>query len=276
MQIRRPAVAGAFYPRSATEIKSFIERFLSGAKKRRCVGAVAPHAGYEFSGRTAVSVYESIENDFDAVVIVGLNHYGRGRIAASDGIWQTPLGSVKTDEELIEKMSERGITTDNSVHAMEHSIEVQVPFIQFFFPDVKIVPVSFSPALFDVKTCRQLGEAIFDSASEIGRKILVVASSDFTHYGDAYNYKPFAGTVSQILKKIRETDNKAIKAITDFAPERLIDMPGTICGYGCISALLYYSRKAGAEKAEVVDYRTSFETSRRADAIVSYCGILIQ
>ncbi len=273
MHIRRPAFAGSFYPESASELKGFMER-IPEYPKIKCIGAVVPHAGYVFSGGVAASVYGRIEKSFDTVVILGPNHSGSGDIAAAVGIWQTPFGSVKIDEEFVAALK---IAVDNGVHSMEHSIEVQIPFLQFFFPDVRIVPISISPSFFDVKTCKQIGEAIAESASELGKKILVVASSDFTHYGSVYGYKPFSGSVSQVLKKIKELDFEAVKAVTDFAPERLLELSRarTICGYGCISAMLYYAKKAGAKNAELIDYCTSFDVSKNSDAIVSYCGILV-
>lgn len=282
MQIRRPAVAGSFYPSSSSELRQMIKIFLSQAKvaQKNAITIVAPHAGYQYCGKTAASVYKSIKPEFDTIIIIGPNHYGSGGVTTASGMWQTPLGSVKIDEEFAEKIAEESktkIVVDNFAQLHEHSIEVQLPWLQFLFGDFSFVPISVNPVYFDKENMKNVGEAVVVAAKSLGRKTLIIASSDFTHYGSAYGYQPFSGRASQVLKKIKDIDMQIAKAACDIAPERVIEQGegSTVCGYGCIAAALYAARILGAKSGEVVSYTTSFETSHDASAIVAYCGIVI-
>ncbi len=282
MQIRRPAVAGSFYPFSSSELREMIKSFLESAKaaKQNAIAVVVPHAGYQFCGRTAAAVYKSIKPGFDTVVIIGPNHYGSGGVTTTGGMWQTPLGTVKVDNELAEKIAEKcktKIVFDSFAQLHEHSIEVQLPWLQHLFKDFSFVPVSINPIYFDKENMKNVGEAIAEAAKALGKKILIVASSDFTHYGSAYGYKPFSGNTSHILKKIKEIDLRIAKAVCDIAPESVIELgkESSACGYGCIAAALYAAHTLGAKSGEVASYSTSFEVSHDADTIVAYCGIVM-
>jgi hypothetical protein len=134
-----------------------------------------------------------------------------------------------------------------------------------------------NPIYFDVKEMKELGKILHEISQKLDKKLLVVASSDFTHYGMAYNYMPFRGSSSEILEKIKQLDMKLIKAISDVAVERVIEIgsESTACGYGCVAAMLEYAKLAGAKEAKLVDYRTSYEVSKTTDAIVAYAGIVV-
>lgn len=280
MEIRYPAVAGAFYPGSSSELKRSIEKFLSQAKGERksVIAAVVPHAGYSYCGKTAASVYKTIDVKFDTAVILGPNHYGSGMVSTASGIWQTPLGNAKTDESFVKELTKDSIIVEDArAHLREHSIEVQLPWLQYLFEDFQFVPISINPNFFDVKTCREVGEKIAEAAKSLKRKILVIASSDFTHHGSMYGYAPFKGNASQVLKKIKETDLEIAGYISKLMPERLIESceDKTVCGYGAIASAIWAAKALGAKKGEVLDYSTSYEVSRDTSAIVGYCGIIL-
>lgn len=279
MYIRRPAVAGSFYPSSTRELENMIKDFLKDVKEEKieACSIVAPHAGYIFCGKTFAKVYGSLENVYETIVILGPNHYGKNGIACCSGLWQTPLGSLKTDEDFIKELEKNEIHNFPEAHLWEHSIEVQLPWIIYTMKNPKIVPITINPVYFDLKEMKELGKIIYEIKEKLDRKILVVASSDFTHYGYAYSYVPFKGSASEVLKKIKELDMCFIKAIQDFAVERIIELgaQSTVCGYGAIAASVEFSKLEGAKKVKLVDYRTSFEISKSLDAIVAYAGILI-
>lgn len=279
MYIRRPAVAGSFYPSSTRELENMIREFLKDVEedKIEAKGIVAPHAGYIFCGKTFAKVYGSLNSCYETVVILGPNHHGKGGISSCSGLWQTPLGNLKTDEEFIKELQKNDITDFPEVHLWEHSIEVQLPWIIYTLKNPKIVPISVNPIYFDLKEMKKLGKIIYEIKEKLGRKILVVASSDFTHYGYAYGYVPFKGSPSVILRKIKELDMRLIKAIQDFAVERIIELgaESTACGYGVIAAMIEYAKLSGVKQAKLLDYRTSFEVSKSLDAIVAYAGIAV-
>lgn len=282
MQTRNPVVAGAFYPSDAGDLRKMIKNFLDKTKteRRNTMGIVAPHAGYVYCGKTAAAVYNSVSHGFDTVVLLGPNHSGAGEVTTSLETWKTPLGSLEPDEDFVKEISKGSTIIEYPrSHWREHSIEVQLPWLQYRFEDFKIVPISINPVYFDLDTCREIGTKISEVATYLRRKILMVASSDFTHYGVAYSYEPFSGNAKEILQKIKETDMEVINQILKIKPVDVIktceEKRLTICGYGAIASMLFAARDLNAKKAELIDYSTSFETSKNTDAIVGYAGISI-
>jgi hypothetical protein len=283
MQIRNPVVAGSFYPLSGGELRRMIKDFLDRVEgeERDVIGLVSPHAGYLYCGKVAASVYKIVKESFNTVVILGPNHSGSGTgIATLNGIWRTPIGSVKTDEKFVKEITKDSIIMEDfRAHAIEHSIEVQIPWLQYRFRNFQIVPISINPIYFDEKTCKEIGIKIAEVSRKLNRKILIVASSDFTHYGSMYGYTPFEGTTSVILKKIKEMDAEIIKLIERLRPEDMIrnchEKNLSICGYGCIGVMLFAVKELGAKNGELIEYSTSFDISRNINAIVGYAGIAI-
>lgn len=282
MLIRNPAVAGSFYPFGSNELENMIKRFLDAkVEEVDILGLVVPHAGYQFSGKTAGYVYKAIKNKFDTAIILGPNHSGVGDgMATSTGVWKTPLGSSNVDEEFVQELiKDSNITVDPRAHLHEHSIEVQLPFLQHRFKDLKFVPIAISHPYYRKDMCKKIGEKIAEAAKKLNRKVIVIASSDFTHYGRMYRYTPFSGSTSQILKKVKETDSEIIGYIEKLMPERIIEVCGeknlSICGYGGISAMLWAVKKLGAKQGKLLNYSTSFDTSRDINAVVGYAGIAI-
>ncbi|NJE00696.1 MEMO1 family protein [Thermococcus sp. JdF3] len=290
-EVRYPAVAGSFYPADDGLIK-MLEEFFSNlggeGSERRITAGVAPHAGYVFSGYTASRTYRAIFEDGlpETFVILGPNHTGLGSPIAvyPAGKWRTPLGDVEVDSEMaraIAKLS--GIADlDELAHKYEHSIEVQLPFIQYLSElagkEVRIVPIALG--IQDEEVSEDLGKAVFEASRELGRDVVVVASTDFMHYGPMYGYVPFRARADELPHRIKEWDFRVIRRILDFDVKgmfrELREMSHTMCGPGGVGTAIVYSRLAGALETELLHYTTSFEVSRSTDAIVGYASIVMR
>jgi len=289
--IRYPAVAGSFYPSDEALIEMLEEFFRDlgeEGSERRITAGVAPHAGYVFSGYTASRTYKAIFEDGlpDTFVILGPNHTGLGSPIAvyPEGEWLTPLGSIEVDAEMAKAIAKlSGIADlDELAHRYEHSIEVQVPFIQYLAElagkDVKIVPITLG--IQDEDVSRALGKAIYEASEELGRDVVVIASTDFMHYGPAYGYVPFRARADELPHRIKEWDFRLIRRILDFDVDGLFrelrEMRHTMCGPGAVGTAIVYSRLAGALEAELLHYTTSYEVSRSTEAIVGYASIVMR
>jgi len=289
--IRYPAVAGSFYPSDEALIEMLEEFFKDlgeEGSERRITAGVAPHAGYVFSGYTASRTYKAIFEDGlpETFVILGPNHTGLGSPIAvyPGGEWLTPLGSIEVDGEmakLIAKLS--GIADlDELAHKYEHSIEVQVPFIQYISElagkKVRIVPITLG--IQDEEVSRALGKAIFEASEELGRDVVVIASTDFMHYGPVYGYVPFRVRANELPHRIREWDFRLIRRILDFDVDGLFrelrEMRHTMCGPAAVGSAIVYSRLAGAVEGELLHYTTSYEVSRSTEAVVGYASIVLR
>ncbi|WP_010477126.1 MEMO1 family protein [Thermococcus zilligii] len=291
MEVRYPAVAGSFYPDDETLI-GMLERFFRDLGEegsgRKITAGVAPHAGYVFSGYTASRTYKAIFEDGlpETFVILGPNHTGLGSPIAvyPGGEWLTPLGGIEVDSEMAKAIARlSGIADlDKRAHTYEHSIEVQVPFIQYIAEqagkDVKIVPITLG--IQDEEVARDLGKAIFEASKELGRDVVVIASTDFTHYGVVYGYVPFRARADELPHRIKEWDFQVIRHILDFDVDGMFNevrkLDHTMCGPGGVGTAIVYSRLAGAVEAELLHYTTSFEVSRSTDAVVGYASIVMR
>ncbi|ASA76994.1 MEMO1 family protein [Thermococcus sp. 5-4] len=290
-EIRYPSVAGSFYP-SGEVLIEMLEEFFNDlgeeGSERRITAGVAPHAGYVFSGYTASRTYKAIFEDGlpETFVILGPNHTGLGSPIAiyPSGKWRTPLGDVDVDSEMAKTIAKlSGIADlDELAHEYEHSIEVQLPFIQYLGElagkEVRIVPIALG--IQDEEVSEDLGRAIFEASQELGRDVIVIASTDFMHYGPMYGYVPFRARADELPHRIKEWDFRVIRRILDFDVKgmfrELREMNHTMCGPGAVGTAIVYSRSAGALEAELLHYTTSFEVSRSTDAIVGYASIVMR
>lgn len=247
--MRKAIVAGQFYPEDKTELRSQIKGFLKIKIDENIKGAVVPHAGYVFSGKCAGKAYSSLPSA-ETYVILGVNHQGLGQdIAVSLEDFETPLGAVKNDSELGKEILKiLNIQEDSGAHRHEHSIEVQLPFLQVTQHDFKIVPVILKN--YDFKVCKNLAETIFKANKKLKGKIIALASSDFTHSGPGYG---FFGNMN--------VDKKAISEILKFDAEKFMNIAEqtTICGSGAIAVTIELSKLLGAKKARMLDYYNSAE-----------------
>jgi len=289
--MRYPVVAGQFYP-SDGELMVMLDEFFSDldeeGSERKITAGVAPHAGYIFSGYTASRTYKAIFEDGvpETFVVIGPNHTGLGSPVAvyPSGRWLTPLGAVDVDSNLAREIAKRsGIADlDETAHKYEHSIEVQLPFIQYIAEkaggNVKIVPIVLG--LQDEETAEALGKAIFEASRELDKDIVIIASTDMMHYGYAYGYVPFRARGEDLLGRIREWDFRIIRKILEFDHrgmfEEIRKMHHTMCGPGGVAVATVFSRLAEAVEAELLHYTTSFEVSRSTEAIVGYASIVMR
>jgi AmmeMemoRadiSam system protein B len=264
--MRAPAVSGQFYPRSKNDLLREVSRCFAGIPqtKRAVLGAVVPHAGYIYSGRTAAHVYASLP-DADTFVMLGPNHTGYGSpVSVSSETWSTPLGEAGADLEFIRALPKRIIYQDETAHKYEHSLEVQLPFLQYRFKDFKIVPICMG--MQDEETAMEVGQEIAEAVRKVDKKVVIIASSDFTHY------RPD--------KVTRENDKYYIESILNMdIPgfyQRLQKRDASVCGYGPIAAMLAAAKSLGAKKATLLNYSTSGDATGDVSAVVGYAGIIVE
>lgn len=274
--IRKPAVAGSFYPSTESLLIKKIEHCFEGEfgpKERRgerLIGGVVPHAGYEFSGQCAAWFYSRL-SERKVFVILGPNHtgIGHGFSVMTEGKWETPLGYAEIESNIAKELSEGldFVKEDHSPHLFEHSIEVQIPFLQYLFGDVFFVPVCISNKYFHPKYTKRFGEFL----KQFKGDILVIASSDFTHYGFWYGYYPYGigRNAHEIGKK---KDLEIINLVLSRKVEELYERSKrmTICGIGPIISLMSFSDRDG----RLLKYYTSAEITRDFDNWVGYASIV--
>lgn len=288
---RSPAVAGQFYAGSKDGLIREIEgcfRDSRGPGKipeiegeyKGLKGVVVPHAGYIYSGAIAAFSYKEIaENGLaDSYIILGPNHTGIGSAVSvyPSGSWKTPLGEVEIDRELVKKLAGGIIDLDESAHLYEHSIEVQIPFLQYIHGNKKFSIVPICMGMQDYNTSKEVGESIAEVISSSDKRIMIIASSDFSHVGFGYfDYPPRGKRVDEYAK---EQDGKAIEAILKLDPKLLIERVEryriTMCGYGCVASMLFASLKLGAKEGRLLKYGSSYEVSP-ADSCVGYGAVAV-
>jgi len=245
------------------------------------IGVVVPHAGYIFSGRIAAYSFHKIaeEGFADVFIILGPNHTGVGSGVSvyPSGKWRTPLGEIPIDTILVKKIAGGIIDIDENAHRYEHSIEVQLPFLQYISNDREFSIIPICMAMQDIDTAREVGEKIAEVIKEDPRRIIIIASSDLSHEGFMYGRIPPNGV--NVDEYVRERDQLAIKEIKDLNPDGLINTVYknglTMCGYGPVASLLYAAKKLGVTKAELLKYGTSYEVSSDDNACVGYSAFAI-
>jgi AmmeMemoRadiSam system protein B len=265
---RNPAVAGQFYPLRAASIeKQVFELIDKKAARENAIGIVAPHAGYIYSGPVAGSVYSKVELK-PTYIIIGPNHTGRGKPYSimSEGEWTMPQGEVKIDGELAKTLLSKSefLEEDFLAHAYEHSIEVQLPFLQYFKKEFRFVPIIISYA--EGHVYQAIGREIASTLKTLKRDALIIASSDMTHY--------------ESHQDAHSKDMKAIEAILKLDEEGLIrqveELDISMCGYAPVAAMLSAAKELGAKSAELVKYQTSGDTTGDYSSVVGYAGIIVK
>lgn len=275
--VRRPAVAGSFYPRDKDELQKLVkDSFLhplgpgklppSPATGAKVVAVVAPHAGYVYSGPVAAYSYLHVSSlrKPDLIIIVAPNHYGVGSgvSAYSSGVWETPLGTMRVDQEAAEELAnETGIVDfDPAAHRLEHSLEVQLPFLQTLYGDsVSFLPVSIS--FQDKETTQSLAAGVAKLART--RRTVLVASSDLTHYEPA----------EQARKKDMALLSEVLKMDTESFYSTLEKLEITACGFGAISAIMQASKLLGLKEGELLKYASSGDTTGDTAQVVGYAAV---
>ena len=287
--IRKAAVAGQFYAGNNENLKQQIEDCFLGQRGPGTVpkisygskdikGLVVPHAGYIYSGAIAAhSYYHLAQNGFaDKFVILGPNHTGAGSGVSvmTEGIWETPLGPLSINKSLAEQIWTGIVDKDNSAHQYEHSIEVQLPFLQFTSQKFDFVPICM--AMQDYKTSQEVGNILADAIKKSKKSVVIIASSDFSHAG--FNYMSVPPSGMQVYEYAEKQDRLAIDQIIQMDAEGLISTVHknniTMCGYGPVAAMLIAAEQLDAQHVELLKYGTSYEVNP-GDSCVGYGALAI-
>jgi MEMO1 family protein len=266
--VRLPAVAGRFYPSDAAELSAQIREYTTptdGPPVRNVKACLVPHAGLMFSGHVAGAVFSSIRIP-KKVVILGVRHRPPGSPAAiiSDGAWRTPLGDAEINHELAAKLKAACplLTEDAVAHSKEHSLEVEIPFLQVLKPDFQFVPIALGTAHFE--TLVSVGEAIGSVLAAEKDEVLLVTSSDLNHHEDD------ATTRLKDRKAIQQLLSMDARALYDVCRKEEISM----CGLGPAVAMLTALQALKATNAELIRYATSADRSGDSSAVVGYAGMV--
>ena len=265
--VRSPAVAGQFYPANPSILEREVSSYTKEIKRENALGVISPHAGYIYSGKVAGGVYSRINIPKD-VIIIGPNHTGLGEPEAvmCSGTWKMPNGNIEINSDLAGAIvaNSKYLKDDHLAHLNEHSLEVQIPFLQRFRKDIRIVPIAMMSM--DYNVCLDIGHAVATAVKSFKEPVLIVASSDMTHY--------------ESDKSAREKDKKAIDRVLALDPEGLLKTVRenriTMCGVIPATIMLIACKELGAKKAELVDYATSGETSGDYEQVVGYAGMIVK
>lgn len=269
--IRDAVVAGYFYPGRPESLLRTLEELIDVTEEKiSAISIVVPHAGYIYSGKVAGKVYGRIQPP-DLAIILGPNHTGLGPEVSlfSGEAFRTPFGLVKVNRDLVKLLLEYSnlISPDTLAHKREHSLEVQVPFLQYLNPDIEIVPLCIGHL--SLEEIRELGDALSQAVAQFedstGRDVLIVASSDFSHY------EPQAIANTKDLLAINEILNLSEEGLLRVVYQERISM----CGVFPVAITICASKLLGAEKAVLVDYKTSGDITGDYSAVVGYGGIII-
>jgi len=279
VKVRRPCQAGGFYAATAEALKRQIENCFThklGPGKtpiaregsRDIIGLICPHAGYMYSGPVAAHSYYNLAADGkpDVIVIFGPNHMGQGSGLAliKEGIWRTPLGDLQIDEETADQILCKSgiIDVDELAHVYEHSIEVQLPFLQYLYGAAfKFVPISF--LMQDLESSREVGQAVAEALR--GKNGLIIASTDMTHY--------------ESHDTAEKKDKKALNALEKLDEREFYSTIEryhiTACGYGPVVALITASKLLGAKKGQILCYKTSGDITGDYSTVVGYASVAV-
>ena len=269
--VRPAVVAGKFYPSQAPILRRDLENYLgtgfeSAEKVEGALGCVVPHAGYMFSGHVAGAVFRKLPAR-PTYLILCPNHTGRGTPISvmARGRWATPLGEIQIATHLAEALlaQSSAASEDSLAHVAEHSLEVQLPFLQQMQAEFSFVPIAV--AVGDYPALASLGEAIGEAAKKTGETVLIIASSDMNHF------EPDSVT--------RRKDTNAIERILALDPAGLYEVlhreKNTMCGFGPTIAMLTAAKQLGATKAELARYATSADHGGDRTSVVGYAGIIV-
>lgn len=266
--IRPAAVAGRFYPSDPRSLEKQIAELTSAVTpKIPALGCIVPHAGYIYSGHVAGAVYGSMQLP-SRFILLGPRHYPQGaRFATlSEGGWQTPLGLAHIDSALAAELKNEFplLREDAVAHVPEHSLEVQLPFLQRLVTNFTFVPVLTATDRFGA--LEELGHAVASVVKAQKDRVMILASSDMNHHE------------SDAVTRVK--DRKAIDAILALDARRLYETVRreeiSMCGYGPAAAMITAARDLGAKKASLVRYATSADATGNVEDVVGYAGITVE
>ncbi len=262
MGIRRCAVAGAFYPAEASQLLQVLDLFFQKERSHNisAFGIVSPHAGYIYSGVTAACAFNAIPEDFDGTfVVIGPSHRGSETCISVDN-WETPIGTLIPDQDFLDALK---IPSDSFSHRNEHSLEVQMPFIQYRYPNARIAPIMMGNQ--NERSSLSLSGKILSAVKDTERNVKIIASSDFSHYVPKE-------------KAVRD-DGYAIMALQSLnVPlfyHRIREKNLSVCGYGPISTMVHVAKELGATEGKLLQYATSGEVTNEFSEVVGYAAIAV-
>ena len=266
--LRLPAVAGQFYPDNPKELSAVVEKYTkveSQKPKVKARACLVPHAGYMYSGGVAGAVFAHIALPAK-ILLIGVRHYPQGAPLAilSEGAWRTPLGDVPIESSLALRLRKEcaALREDSVAHSREHSLEVELPFLQVLSPGFSFVPVAVGTVRFD--ELRETGEGIARALQDTPEEILIVTSSDMNHYEDD--------------ETTREKDGRAIECMLKLDPQGLYEVCReehiSMCGLGPAVTMLTAIKRLGTQNAELVRYATSGDVNGKRDEVVGYAGLI--
>ena len=281
-KVRKPSFAGSWYPAGASECEREIKDFLKEGKKislpdKSLVGGIVPHAGWYFSGSIACNVIQCLsgEDTPDVIVVFGMHlHPDSPCYMMPKGAWQTPFGEIAVEEtlaaELASKFSFSLETPDR--FPQDNTVELQLPFIKYFFNDSKIVALGVPPH----ESSLEIGRSVVEISKQLGLQVKVIGSTDLTHYGRNYGFVS-KGTGKQAVEWVRnENDRRVINAMLALEPKNVISEAMTnqnACCAGAAATAVEAAKHLGANQAYEVSYATSYDKSP-GDSFVGYVGIV--
>jgi hypothetical protein len=282
--LRRAVFAGSWYPASASEcereIKGYIERGgIAPPRQRALVGGILPHAGWFYSGNIACNVIYALKTADspppDVVALFGMHlSPSSANIMMPKGAWETPFGAIAVAEELAERLAQpfsfRLETAER--FAQDNTIELQLPFIKYFFPQSRILAMGVAPT----ENALAIGRALVEAARQLGLALRVIGSTDLTHYGSNYGFSGHGSGPAAVAWVKQENDRRVIEAMLDLDPRRLmaeaLDNQNACCP-GAAAAAIEAGRSLGASQAETLSYATSYDRSP-GESFVGYVGIV--
>jgi len=286
MRIRRPVVAGQFYPADRAGCVRMIEECLPDRLPddlpERIVAGVVPHAGWVYSGPTAAKVFAAIRARSAPetfVLLSAVHRWGAAWPAVyPSGAWATPLGEAEVDADLAQAVLEEGkglLVDAPEAHAGEHSTEVQVPFIQHLFPNARILPIMVPSD----EGATSVGEVVARAIGAADREVVVVGTTDLTHYGAMYYGFAPAGTGERALEWVRANDERLINLMLEMRAEEIVpetEAHRNGCGGGAVAATVAAARALGAERGVLLEYTTSHHVRPHGPAtdFVGYAAVV--
>jgi AmmeMemoRadiSam system protein B len=268
---RDPVVAGSFYPSNADKLRGDIEHYISKVQKKKLdgevIGLISPHAGYIYSGPVAAYSYaQLIDSDVEVAVVLAPSHRARfgGASVIPDGIYETPLGEVPIDSQIGEALVQKPhFSFIKEVHMAEHSLEVQVPFLQGVLKDFSIVPIIVG--ITEVKTCLEIAEEMYNVLKDEDRKFVMIISTDLSHY---FPYEKATRIDNIFIENLKKFDERVLS-------EALSRDDAQACGEGPVLTGMSVAKKLGAHRIDILKYANSGDTAGGKDQVVGYLSAAI-
>lgn len=282
MEARKAYFAGSWYPSREKDCRDIIDRFLEEsiscpATEENVIGGIVPHAGWYFSGKIACNVIKCLnsQSKFDTCILFGRHlHPGSENFIMKEGRWETPLGELEIDSGVASDLTEGfSFTVETASHyEPDNTIELQLPFLKYFFPDIRIVPVGVPPN----SSSLDIGRRAAEISKNRGRKTIVLGSTDLTHYGYNYGFTP-KGSGEDAVRWVKEVnDKKAVDLMLEMDGEGVIkealDSKNACCS-GAAGAAIAAAKELGAKNGEKIVYSTSYDI-RPDTSFVGYVGIV--